>query len=475
VQDGVVSVDTNSTSLIDRVRMTPKETFWRRLLIWSAALTLVSVACLLLIPQPLKTPGLLALMSLFVLASGAGLGACVYCFTRFIFGRELKFLLAATGFFALAGGAALQAITDFQAPSPWPRDWLITASWFVGSIFFAGAAFSESTWGRANRRQAISQLVVGLTLVVAFPLSALPYALDTNLLNALCVTATGALACYVVELVALILAPILITTALFGYYRRMFADGDRFAGLICYFLVACIVGLIYRAASGTRFDGCWATSQVLFATGWIVLVMTIEVESAFAHKEACERLEQLEALHEVSWSLVGAGTIYELLDTFVQTLIDKFGAKIAGVYVADESAENLELAAVRGLDDLGRLLGTRYAVSSEDRRPGFHTGHTAKAFKSQEVHVADDVFVDVEFVPWRVIAADQGCAASIPLVHQGRAFGVLNIYFAQSRELTRQRLRLLTTIAASATPAIENALVREISARDQEQALKLAA
>jgi len=96
-----------------------------------------------------------------------------------------------------------------------------------------------------------------------------------------------------------------------------------------------------------------------------------------------------------------------------------------------------------------------------DCRPGFHTGHTAKAFNSKQVHTASDVFVDVEFVPWPVIAVDDGCAASIPLVNQGAAFGALNLYFGQSRELTKQRLELLATIAASATPAIQNAIARE--------------
>ena len=445
--------------------MTPRETFWRRLLIWGVVVALASVGFKLLLNASPRPPSPFLLMSIFVLATGAGVGACVYCFARFILDRELRFLLAATAFFALGGGSTLQAIADFRAPASSPHNWLITAAWFVSSIFFAGAAFSESAWRPANRSQAVGHIVVGLTLVVAFPLSALPYALDVNLLHSLGSTAAGDLACYIADVTASILAPVMLTLALFGFHRRMRAKHDRVAGLLCYFLITCAIGLVYRAASVARFDDWWATGQLLFAAAWIVLVAGIEIESAFTHRDASDRLKELESLHDVSWSLVGAGNCGELLDTLARILVDKFGVKIAGVYLADRAGENLELVAACGLDELRDSLGAEYAIASTDRRPGFHSGHTVKSFTSRQIHTASDVFVDVEFVPWQVIAVDDGCAASIPLVNQGAAFGVLNLYFGQSRELTRQRLKLLATIAASATPAVQNAIAREQLAR----------
>jgi len=64
-------------------------------------------------------------------------------------------------------------------------------------------------------------------------------------------------------------------------------------------------------------------------------------------------------------------------------------------------------------------------------------------------------------VPWRMIGREDGCAVSLPLVDKGEAAGVLSLYFPDRSQWSSQRLRLLTTIAAAATPAIENARVSE--------------
>lgn len=86
--------------------------------------------------------------------------------------------------------------------------------------------------------------------------------------------------------------------------------------------------------------------------------------------------------------------------------------------------------------------------------------------------MANDVFVDVELVPWRIVAADDGCAASIPLADHDVCIGVLDVYFSDASQLTTSRLRLLATIAAAATSAIEYALSKQagesygIAARD---------
>ena len=461
VQEGSAGADPYSDSPIDRARITPAETFWRRLLIWGAAVALASLAVKHFLPVPIRGPSLFVLMSLFVLAGSAGLGAAVYCFARFILGRELRYLLGASAFSALSGGAILQAVADFRAPTPLLHGWLITSAWLVAALFFLGAAFSDTSWKASNTKEGVLQLVVGVMLAAAFPVAAIPYAFDPNLLYALSSSPGAALVCHVVDTTARILAPVFVTAALFGYYRRLRSEDDRAAGLLCYFLLTCMFGLVSRAVSAVRFDEWWAISQILVAASWIVLVAGIEVENAFAHSEATDRLQEQEFLHDVSWALVGAGTSRELLNLFVSTLVDKLGARTAGVYLSDAGAQHLQLVAICRPEESAAAVGTQYPLISSDRGPGFHTGHTAKAFASKQVRIASDVFVDVEFVPWRMIAADDGCAASLPLMDRGTAIGVLNTYFSQSRQLTRQRLKLLATIAAAATPAIQNALARE--------------
>ena len=242
---------------------------------------------------------------------------------------------------------------------------------------------------------------------------------------------------------------------------------------MCYFLIACGAGLLFYCASQARFD-IWSTmSQICFTWSWIALIVGNGIENAFAHKEAGERLDELETLHDVSWSLVGAATVKELLDLFVSTLVNKLGARIAAVYLSRDS-HSLELAASCGAED--SPIGRSYPLISDKPWPGFHSGHTARAYVSRQVQVVNDVFVDVEFVPWKIVAQDDGCAASIPLVDKDVCIGVLNVYFSDASDLTSTRLRLLATIAAASTSAVEYALSKQAERfSDDHQDIKLAA
>lgn len=457
-QDGLAPAGLYSTTLLSRVRAVSRETFWRRLLLWTAAVAFVSAAVRLTAPQDIVIPGKGALAITFAVGGCAGFGACVYCLARFFLCKEVRYLLASGAFSTLGSGSTLQAIADFRCAEPAVHGWIMTSAWLVSGVLFAGAAYSDSTWHRSSRVHSIEQLLTSAVTILAFPAVASPYAFDIKILYSLSSSEHRALLAYLIDTTAGLFALVFILLGLLGYYRRFQSQDDRMSGLICYFLVPCSFGLMFRTAAPARFDP-WAHSGEMLLTGaWIVLIAGVAVENAFSHKESVDRLEELETLHEVSWSLVGAGTVRDLLNLFVCTLVEKMGAKIAAVYVSVNSGESLELAAACGSDEQIGKIGSTYALESEARFPGFHSGHTAKAFRTRETQVAQDVFVDVEFVPWRVIAVDDGCAASLPLAHGAKAIGVLNVYFGDRTKLTAQRLKLLATIAAAATPAIEQAL-----------------
>lgn len=211
---------------------------------------------------------------------------------------------------------------------------------------------------------------------------------------------------------------------------------------------------IVAAWSGNAFV---PTKMVLIlAAMWFISVIGFGIESAITRKKARDRIEELEALREIAWSLVGIGTTAELLDLFTRTIKERMDASVSAVYLADDSSEVLTLSSACGTDEYSPPVGERYDVVSQVRRPGFHTGHTAKAFTSMDVQTKRDVFVDVDFVPWRIVAGEDGCAISLPLVDNGKALGVIDLYFRHHEQLTRQRIKLLTAIAASATPMIKN-------------------
>lgn len=471
VQAGFVRANPYSRSLIERVRLS-KKTQWRRLLIWGATVVASSVTVGLLLPQGYFAPGCTAQAAISVLAGGTGFGACVYCLAIFVLERKPRSLFAAAAFSALGTGAILQAVVDFQGHAPAAHGWISVSAPFMAALLFVGEAHSGVRWRAFSRAQSVGQFAIAAIAVLAFPMVVLPYALDTSLSPGLGGFAYSASVCRIADAMLAFVAMILVGHALVVSHRRYVASSDGLSGLVCYFYVSLGIGLLFYVGCAEGFDRWYTMAQVAFSASWLALVVGNGIENAFAHKEAGQRLEELETLHEVSWSLVGAGTVAELLDLFVSTLVNKLGARISAVYL-DCGENSLELAAICGSDEAKP--GARYPLVASGPYPGFHSGHTVKAFTSREVQVASDVFVDVELVPWRIVAADDGCAASIPLADREVCIGVLNVYFSDSSQLTTTRLRLLATIAAAATSAVEYALSKRADEPSDASELDLAA
>jgi hypothetical protein len=245
----------------------------------------------------------------------------------------------------------------------------------------------------------------------------------------------------------------LLAIAIAGHVR-LAPTRERIDRILYGFVGICLVALTARAGAGTVGDSLWSAGWFLGSLAWLALGVGFACESAVAQNELAQRVEEVETLHEVSWSLVGATSVGDLVQLFADALREKLDAEIVSIYLADPSGKSLELSAAAGHEDNLASPGTTYLIDSEDRRPGFHSGHTAKAFRSGEMQTADDVFVDVEFVPWRIIAQGDGRAVSLPLVDQQRSLGVLNVYFRDRRQATPQRLAVLQTVAAAGSPAL---------------------
>jgi len=453
-----------SRSLIERIRMS-KDTQWRRLLVWIGVVVVAALGVGL--PQTHFVPSKTLLASVSALAGGAGFGAAVYCLAIFVLERKVSTLFVAVAFSALGSGSVLQVIIDFRGPHYAASGWVGGAAWLIASVLFLGSAYSDTKLPAVHRLQSLRHLAAAGAAVLAFPVAVLPYVIDKTLPGSLSSSVFDAAAHHHVDNALGLGAAVLMCAALRANHRRYVSGADGLAGLLCYFLAAAAAGLLFSTFAADRFD-TWATVALICIAGaWTALVVGNGIENAFAHKEAGDRLEELETLHDVSWSLVGAGTVAELLDMFVSTLVTKLGAKIAAVYLADEP-HGLQLVAIRGSEEAP--VGKTYPLVSDKPFPGFHSGHTARAYASRQVQIANDVFVDVEFVPWRFIAQDDGCAASIPLVDQDKCIGVLDVYFADSTELSATRLRLLATIAAAGTSAVEFALSRQPAVQSQNDA-----
>jgi hypothetical protein len=459
---GATAPDSRFTQLVEHFGAVPERSWWR-LAVWTAFVALLTVAIRLLLDKGTHIPNKAILAASFGVGCCAALGASVHSFTTFVLSKRFRHLLEATSFSALGGGMVLQAIADFPSASPVIYEWILTAAWLVSATVFAGAAYSTTRWQTNSRLGEIVQVAVGGLLVLAFPLSALPHAISPDYLSMLHFSDVGVHISYLVENGANFLALLLLMVALMGYYRHRSA-ARRPLSLYSLFCAPCALGLIAHIASESRFDEWWATSQIMMSGAWLVLIGTFAVENARVHKEVVDRIDELETLHQISWSLVGVGSLRELLDMFASTLHEKLQAKVAVVFLGDESGHKLEVVGICGETETNCKLGDEFHLFAASRFPGFHSGHTARAYLTGEALVAKDVFVDVELIPWRTIAVENGCAISLPLIDRGKPIGVVDLYFSDCSQLTRQKIKLLTTIVAAATPAIEHAIAREVEA-----------
>lgn len=426
--------------------------FWFWLLLWGTVIGVTAaIGARVLFPQA-QFAGPLILKAACFLAGAIGVGALAYYLVFFALNRTLRELFLACSFGAIAASGVLQAISNGAMENRLYNDRMVVASWLFSALLFLGATYARSQMPRGGPMRTAAQLLGAVAMVVAYPVVLSFYAFSPVLYESFHGFASVLPAAEIDNIVALC-AALLIAVAAARSFRPRAQDVARLDRILAYFQVAACLGLMCRAEAASVADIWWFSGQVIPALAWPLLAIGFAAESAFTHKELVDRLGELGALHDVSWSLVGTGAD-DFFRVFVDTLRSKVDIEIAAVYLAGSTGSSLELAGVSGGDSTYPRVGTSYAVASEDRRPGFHTGHTAEAFRSKEIRVADDVFIDAEFVPWRVIAQGDGRAVSLPLMEQGTVYGVLNVYFRQRKQLDRQGLAFLKTIAAAAGPAI---------------------
>jgi GAF domain-containing protein len=157
--------------------------------------------------------------------------------------------------------------------------------------------------------------------------------------------------------------------------------------------------------------------------------------------------------------LVGTSTIDEITSGLARAVSDSFGATAAAVYLASGEESQLVISATHGMDE-DTVFPGKICSLKPAHRPGFHNGHTSRAYVSGEVQVVPELFSDVEFLPWRMVAQNEGIVVSVPIPYQGETLGVMNIFVAGVKSIPDSRIRLLEATAAAVSPAIENARLR---------------
>lgn len=426
---------------------------WPRLLVLGAAGGAAALgAAKILLP---RTQGLGYVLPdvLGALSAIVGFGALVYYVVVFALNRRMRDVFLCAGFAALASAGAMLVMAPPADLSGAPSDRLFLIGWLYSGALVAGASYSrslvrfESKWrsgaGHLLAAAGVAAFPVVSALGAGFPEVAERLRKFPNEFWAPQVDSWAAFA-----------AAVLYALAAVGSFRSSSGRGDRSDRILSVFCAVMVAGLVCRASATSIADALWFAGQIIMCCGWIVVAGAFMGYSALVNNELLDRLGELEALHELSWSLVGARDSDQFLHTLAETLKTKLHAEIVALYLGDPSGERLCLAARSGGGETYAVVGTEYPVVSKDRWPGFHSGHTADAFRAGEVRTADDVFIDVEFVPWRIIARSDGRAVSLPLIEQGNTIGVVNLYYSHYSQVTAQSMSLLQTIAAALGPAI---------------------
>jgi diguanylate cyclase (GGDEF)-like protein len=214
----------------------------------------------------------------------------------------------------------------------------------------------------------------------------------------------------------------------------------------------------FVVAAGTHLALALTTGERADTFEAAMLLIPCFAISTAAVRVASERLETLwrdraqarrsynrsTTLHAFSTLLASEHQIDRLLAALVGGLAERFGYRLLGVYLLD--GDRLLLGAQVGYDAPIAEIGLGEGITGEVARQG-----RPMLVRDGRAH------------PGFLFAGAQiGSVASVPLVHQGRVLGVLNVEGAAG-ELVEDDLHLLETLAGPVAVAIRNAhLVREL-------------
>ena len=219
--------------------ISPKREFWRGLTVYGLCICAASICLHAIVQGHPHFSGDIFLTASCAIGICAAFGAATFCFTRFVFSRAFRHLLAAMAFSTLVGGYAAQGVVDYRnVGASGGHSWILTVAWLVAAALLQSAGHAQSLWKVDTRRQRLAQMTLAGLMVVAFPAAAVPYALDKTILPALTASSGTWFQAAVFGVIAAALAPGIILAALVAYYRRYHTEDDRLTGTAVLFLRA---------------------------------------------------------------------------------------------------------------------------------------------------------------------------------------------------------------------------------------------
>ncbi|MFA5430115.1 MAG: GAF domain-containing protein [Candidatus Omnitrophota bacterium] len=173
-------------------------------------------------------------------------------------------------------------------------------------------------------------------------------------------------------------------------------------------------------------------------------------------------LKQINALARVARLISSGMYLGELLKLIVHVTADVMQSKICSLMLLDPETKELVIKSTQSVSE-------RY-----NNKPNIKLGEgiAGMAAKDNKLLCSRDVRQDRRYVN-REIARSEAIVslASVPMAVKGKVIGVLNCYTSEEHEFSPAELDILTTVAAQAAAAIENAEL-DLRARSAEEALQ---
>src|SRR5690606_29572468 len=210
-------------------------------------------------------------------------------------------------------------------------------------------------------------------------------------------------------------------------------------------------GIVHPVHFATNKDGSrkgWWEPQhraVKLDGRWVVITVSREVSSRMLAERALERTKQMfAALSASNEGIMKGKTPHELYQSVCDAAVKAGGLASAMVLLPEENGD-LRPAAIGGV---GKRQAAKSLFSASPDRPEGQ-GLNGTAFRTGKPCISNDFLNDPRTQLWHKSSEQIGLksAASIPLMRDGKAIGVLYLCSGQRRIFTDEAVRLLTDMA----------------------------
>jgi len=204
----------------------------------------------------------------------------------------------------------------------------------------------------------------------------------------------------------------------------------------------------FRLKNGRVVTGLMSARIIEVDGEQCVLSITRDITERKQAEERIRKLNRmLQVINEANQALVRAAGEAELLQRVCQIIVEVGGYRMAWVGIAEQ--DEATLRAVRPVAAAGHdegYLDTANITWADTERG---RGPTGTAIRTGQPAISRNISTDPDYAPWREQALQSGYVSTIalPLLSNGRAFGVLDIYAAEPDAFDAEEVKLLTEMA----------------------------